>query len=255
MTMKTNANDKMSWLLYGMGVCLGMLLMPQALAGDFTLTAAPTVPDPVLAKMCGRGELGGQIVFFGIQMQTQWQQGATTQSSSLNVALNSSGNTFVPTITFVQNNAQLSRQLAPKDVQMQAAGLNNVHGVTQGIQIGGDYNTVGNNVTMNVVRGQPGILAADSGDILAMGTHTVGNTTLTINPDTLSMMINNGASQVTQQIGANGLAQLVQLAANNSNIHNNMTLTVGESAANLSQQINLAGLQGMLNNMRALTVP
>ncbi|MEY2342338.1 hypothetical protein AB4090_09550 [Acidithiobacillus sp. IBUN Pt1247-S3] len=233
MNIKTKARLMIITTLFGYAVFSG-----YASAAPFDL-AAPVVPDPILAKMVGKGVIGGHIVYFGVQMQTNWTAPGNNAAlqGNLNVALNSSNNVFVPTITYSVHNGQLPPTISNPGSAIDGAGLANIKGVSQGIQIAGQGNGVQNAMTLNVVNGTPS--TPHTGSNLMPGTTQQGDVTMTVQPGQLSMLINNGANTVQQGIGAGGAYQLAQIASNGNLISNTMHMTLGmETGAvhNISQQ-------------------
>ncbi len=227
----------------------------QAIAAPLGLTA-PVVPDSVLAKLVGKGVIGGRIVYFGVQMQTNWTAPGDngTLQGNLNIALNSGNNVFVPTITYSVQHDRLPSTNGNTGATFDGAGLANIKGVSQGIQIAGQGNGVQNGMSLNVVKGTPSSSGAGSTPTLTPGTTQQGDITMTVQPGQLSMLISNGANTVQQGIGANGAYQLAQIASNGNVISNEMHMTLGMepgSVHNISQQ----QLQSVLQNVMPPNMP
>ena len=219
--------------------------------GALPVSAIP-VSDNTLSHIVGRGVIGGKIVYFGVEMQTNWTSSSnqTPMSSTMNVALNSSGNLFTPTITYSTQGVPPAQQGVPANTSVSGCGLNNIQGVTQAIQIGGDANAVQNGMSLNVVQGTPNTSTA-IGTSLGSGTHIVNGVTMTVDPGQLSMALSNGANNVEQGIGSNGVFQITQVRTNMNNIQNHMTLTLGVNP-NAPTSQNLAQLQSLVNSVRNL---
>ncbi|WP_075323025.1 hypothetical protein [Acidithiobacillus albertensis] len=240
------------------GCCMAasaLLLSPAALAitlqQQLPISFKP-VPNQVLAKMVGRGVIGGSIVYFGVEMQTNWTSAnnKTPMHSTMNVALNSSGNIFLPTVTY-SINGNLPQATQSANNQVDGSGLNNNKGVTQAIQIAGDSNSIQNRMSLNVVKGAP--ITPTSGTALTEGVNNINNTTtMTVQNGQLSMAINNGGASIRQGIGTNGLFQIAQVGTNLNIIQNQMKLTLGVNQNKVNPQ-NLAQLQSVLGGMRGLS--
>ncbi|MBU2761782.1 hypothetical protein [Acidithiobacillus sulfurivorans] len=240
------------------GCCMAassLLISPAALALPLTQVlpiSFKSVSDQALSKIVGRGVIGGSIVYFGVEMQTNWtsDNSQTPMRSTMNIALNSSGNIFLPTITYSVNGT-LPQATQSANNQVDGSGLNNTKGVTQAIQIAGNGNSIQNGMSLNVVKGTPN--TTTSGTALTEGTHAINNTTtMTVQNGQLSMAINNGGASVRQGIGANGLFQIAQVGTNLNVIQNQMKLTLGVNQNKVNTQ-NLAQLQSILGGMHGLT--
>ncbi|MBU2738107.1 hypothetical protein [Acidithiobacillus concretivorus] len=241
------------------GCCMmaasSLLLSPAALALPLTQVlpiSFKSVSDQALSKIVGRGVIGGTIVYFGVEMQTNWtsENSQTPMRSTMNVALNSSGNIFLPTITYSVN-GNLPQATQSSNNHVDGSGLNNTKGVTQAIQIAGNSNSIQNGMTLNVVKGTPN--TPTSGTALTEGVNNINNTTtMTVQNGQLSMAINNGGASVRQGIGPNGLFQIAQVGTNLNIIQNQMKLTLGVNQNKVNTQ-NIAQLQSILGSMRGLT--
>ncbi len=241
------------------GCCMAassLLFSPAALALPLTQVlpiSFKPVSDQALSKIVGRGVIGGSIVYFGVEMQTNWtsENSQTPMRSTMNVALNSSGNIFLPTITYSVN-GNLPQATQSTNNQVDGSGINNTRGVTQAIQIAGNSNSIQNGMSLNVVKGTPD--TPISGTALTEGVNNINNsTTMTVqNNGQLSMAINNGGASVRQGIGPNGLFQIAQVGTNLNIIQNQMKLTLGVNQNKVNTQ-NIAQLQSILGSMRGLT--
>lgn len=213
---------------------------------------ATRVSDIALSHVVGRGVIGGKIVYFGVEMQTNWTSGnqQTPMRSTMNIALNSQGNIFLPTITYSVQGA-LPQQANSAKNQVSGEGLQNIQGVTQAIQIGGNSNAVQNGMSLNVVQGTPVANSEAGKTSLSAGIHTVNGVTMTVQPGQLSMALNNSANSIQQGIGPNGVYQISQVRSDMNNIQNHMTLTLGVNSSRANTQ-NLAQLQSIASGLRDL---
>lgn len=239
------------------GYCLvlsGVFISPIANAFP-AITRLPIdvqiASDQTLSHIVGRGVIGGTIVYFGVEMQTNWTSGSsqTPMSSTMNVALNSAGNVFVPTVTYSMKGS-LPQISSPENTKIASSGLNNIQGVTQAIQIAGQNNSIQNGMSLNVINGAPSVTL--SGSTLTPGTHALNNTTtMTVQPGQLSMALNNGGAIIRQGIGSTGLFQTSQVGSNLNKIQNQMTLTLGVNP-NKTETQNLGQLQSIIGSLHNL---
>ncbi|WP_427961800.1 hypothetical protein [Acidithiobacillus sp.] len=206
------------------------------------------ITNQALSQIVGRGVIGGKIVYFGVEMQTNWTapNNQTSMSSTMNVALNSQGNIFKPTITYtMQGTLPQSKSSATNNVS--GEGLNNIQGVTQAIQIGGNGNSVQNGMSLNVIKGAPN--TASEGNTMTVGTLSNNGVTMTVQPGQLSMALTNDGTTIRQGIGSNGVFQISQVGTNMNNIQNHMALTLGVNPGTNNAQ-NLAQLQSVLSSLQ-----
>lgn len=204
-----------------------------------------------LSQIVGRGVIGGKIVYFGVEMQTNWTSNTNhaTITSTMNVAFNSQKNIFVPTITYTTQ-GDVPAVSSPVS-KINGEGLKNIQGVAQAIQIGGNNNTVKNGISLNVINGAPVI--SKSGDAsLPIGTKLSNDgVTVTAIKNQLSMALNNGSTSIRQGIGSSGIFQISQVGSNMNNIQNQLTLTLGVNPVSSSAQ-NLAQLQSIIGSMNTM---
>jgi len=227
---------------------------------------AAELSDEALAGMRGRYVAPGEILYFGVDMVTQWQ---TSDGRTLNSGVNLSvDKQFHPTITIVtQNSASSSGAASPLsgghgNVTI-SGGLGNVSGVAQSIQIGGDGNAIRNDLNMNIKLNASDMNtngAASQGiGLNGAGSKTIDDngstTTVTLSGNTLSMTVDvAGQGQVLQQIrgGANGNAGFLQSArigGDLNQIRNVININAGLSGAS---GMSAPGLQGALETLRGI---
>ncbi len=243
--------------LAGIAILLGSATIGTVALASTLPFQAPVVPNPVLAKMVGKGVIGGQIVYFGVQMQTNWTApgSQTPLQGNLDISFNSGNQIFVPTITYSVSNGQLPDAVSNPNTQVSSGGLHNIDGVTQAIQIGGQDNAIQNSMTLNVIKGVPTLPAGGKLTGRDMTTHA-GDVTLTVQPGQLSMLVRNGANTVQQGIGSSGAFQIDQIASNANQIKNSMQMTLGINPGRNSSNAQLQGLQSLLgNNLLTSSIP
>ena len=146
----------------------GILLPPvHAEFPDVSVFAdAVEVDDSELAEMRGKFVSPGQITYFGVEMVTQWQTGSGEVLSAgmkMDMNLPSEGNTsptvnLIPAVAIEANSttsSKSSQTTLPTPTELPTAtisstGLNNISGVVQSIQVGGNESQVTNTIEMDV---------------------------------------------------------------------------------------------------------
>lgn len=213
---------------------------------SFPATSSP-VSNYALSKIIGRGVIGGTIVYFGVEMQTNWTSSLNQakMQSSMNVALNSQGNIFTPTITF-STQGGIPNAESTHNNTVNGEGLKNIQGVTQAIQIGGNDNSVQNGMSLNVIKGKPTL--NNSGINIPLGTQTKNGVTTTIQPGQLSVELSNGITTIRQGIGSNGVFQISQVGNNMNQIQNHITLTLGVNPLT-TNALNQAQMESIMRNL------
>lgn len=130
---------------------------------------AVELDDSELEKMRGKFVSSGQITYFGLEMQTQWQTGSgdvlsagmkmdvnfPKKESSIPV-VNISPTVSIVTASEKVNEPDFINPVQPdftsdSDLKISSNGLGNVVGVVQSIQAGGDENQINNSIEMDVV--------------------------------------------------------------------------------------------------------
>lgn len=226
---------------------------------------AVEIPDEDLAGMRGRYAGPGEILYFGVDIVTQWQTpDGRMFNSSVNLSVDKQ---YRPTITIVTQNAPgngaASQASAGHGNVTISGGLGNVSGVAQSIQIGGDGNAVRNDLNMNIKLNASDVSAntdASKGIVLnGAGTTAIdangGKTTVTLSGNNLSMTVDvAGQGQVLQQLrgGANGNSGFLQSArvgGDMNQIHNVININAGLSGAS---GMSAPGLQSALETLRGI---
>lgn len=219
---------------------------------------ADEISDEELSGMRGRYVGTGEILYFGVEMYTQWQtQDGRTLNSGMNLAVDSH---FRPTVTIVtQTTAATSQNTAGQNSVSINGGLANVSGVAQSIQIGGDGNTIRNDFTMNIDRhatnSSAASTAASGTPLNGAGSATIDSdnttTTVTLSGNSLSMNVNiPGQGQVLQQLkGGQGFLQSAKIGGDLNSIHNIININAGMRSAT---GVSSAGMQSALNSLRGI---
>ncbi|NOR69400.1 MAG: hypothetical protein GQ532_06850 [Methylomarinum sp.] len=130
---------------------------------------AVELDDSELEQMRGKFVSTGQISYFGLEMQTQWQTGSgdvLAAGMKMDVSFPNVGNSkpvvnLSPTVSIVTAPDKVDEPdfkipvhpgLTPgPDLKISSNGLNNVAGVVQSIQAGGDENQINNSIEMDIV--------------------------------------------------------------------------------------------------------
>jgi len=239
------------------------------------LQNAEEVSDEILGNMRGKFVGGGQIVNFGVQMVSTWQN---TQGQILSAAANLNVNIanatqpvvqFVPHLTIVEAAAPAvsaptpatpSTPVPTASVQSVGGnGISNVSGVAQSIQIAGDSNRIGNDASITITNAPPPALpAASSGPQSASLTSPTTGATVSasVQGNGLSVGISvPNIGRTVQQIrgtaaSGGGIMQMVQAAADLQWIQNRMNIYVNLQSGGPASAA--TGLGSALQTLRGL---
>ncbi len=234
--------------------CSFLMLQPAkaSLPDMHIFSNAEEISDEELSGMRGRYVGSGQVLYFGVEMYTQWQAGENVANNArTNLMVTPDGTGYRATITFTSGSGSNSSP-APTPgggTITISGGIGNVSGVGQSIQIGGNSNAIRNDVNMdiNLNASQP----ENTGDSLGPGAHHYGSTTVTVGGNSLSMAVDlGGQSQVLQQVkGGQGFLQSAQIGGDLNRVHNVININAGlNGASGLQAQ----GLQSSLQMLRGL---
>lgn len=220
------------------------------------------VSDSDLGHMRGKFASNDKVMYFGIEMVSQWQTAAgNLVTAGANLAIDFKGNggstptvQYVPTVTIVQQGQGAPAPLnGNTNVVSGGAGLANVSGVSQSIQVAGQSNDIKNGIDMQVdissaaqsgtiagaMQGQAGALSSTGDD------GTVATVTLADNSIGVSVVV-PGQGQVLQQIRNQGMFQSARIGGDLNQIHNSITMHIGlNSAAGNGFGGAYAALQGL----------
>ena len=250
-------------IFYGGALLIASSASAGILPSDISVFAqAEELSDNFLGNMRGKFVSSGNIMYFGVEMSTQWRTSVgETITATANLDVNLSNNepqvTFTPNITTEQDN---TLQTATINGTSEVGGaLDGVSGVVQNIQVAGTSNGIANSIGMNVQRlsgpsiNQPTGVTSDK----SMSVQTVSGSTATVsmanNALGVSVVVPN-QGQTTQQIrslamGGGQVMQSVQLGGDQNQIRNMINLTVQMNA--LSSTMN-ARTGDVLTAMRML---
>ncbi|TAN08342.1 MAG: hypothetical protein EPN38_02335 [Rhodanobacteraceae bacterium] len=212
-----------------------------------TMTGAPAsapsplqlIPDPELSAMRGRFMLGNSTVaYFGVSMTSSW---ITTSGQALNggvtLGMNFSDGgtgapqiTFTPTMNIVRGTPALPGNADTATRSVDGAGLANVNGLMQGIQVAGDGNRARNVTALKVTHGQAGPAAnhstANSAPFATQLSADDAQVAITFDPArglSLSLGVKD-QGLVSQWIRSGSVGQLVQLTADGQSVQNQLQL-------------------------------
>ena len=209
------------------GMACGLLLYSGSAAASHPAITA--LSDPELAQMRGRFVTGGnQVMYFGVEMISQWQTSGGTMSAGLTVGIDRSNQ--LPKVTFQPTVAIQGEPSIDQSGNHQVAGAveTDSRGVRQQIQVAGNDNRATNTFDVRIdpdARGPNGgegnyqVEISRNGAVVASG--------LTGNGQQAGVSMRLGNSQVFQGFQAGAATQLIQLAGNQQMVNNQLRLMVG----------------------------
>lgn len=184
--------------------------------GPAVMTAGAHVASDPLGGVSG----SGSVEYFGVAMMTSWSIGGSTASATETIGVNAKTETVTITSSM---SGSLPVTSAGGNTATGSLQTTNANGVTQVIQVSGDDNTVTNSATLTV--GAPSSSSATSSTSFVPTVTTCSNgCTTTVGYGGVTIAV-RGVGQATQQIGANGITQSVQVAGNGNTIANAMQMS------------------------------
>lgn len=227
----------------------------------------PEISDAAMSDMRGRFISANQILYFGVEMYTEWSNGASNQvvAARLNIGIDRSVDSANPTVqvsSSVQSSGGNSSNggSAPSG-QISSGGLDQVQGVSQVVQVTGNHNGVTNTLGVDVTTQRPA-MAGSSDPALAGGNKTLVDTQTGATAQTfvngnragvvVSVPMQGRASQSIAS--ALGMQQQAHVAGDGNAVHNqlNMVIQVQPNSAaasahmgNLSQTVRGLGQAGI----------
>ena len=219
------------------------------------------VSDAELAGMRGKYVAGGSVVYFGVEMQTQW---ATADGSFYTGALSfdvDRSTSFQPTVTVMTGaEAQVADAYDAASAtagggSISSGGLNDTSGVGQVVQVTGDGNSVINVVTLDVTgkSGGPTTLSSSlgTGSTTAVAPNG-GVVTITVDSGQLGVTISvPGQGSVSQTVSnMTGVHQQAQVFGDLNTITNTMQITAQVQAV---QQAMGGSMRMALDNLRGVS--
>lgn len=205
------------------------------------------VPDGELQHMRGKFASNNQVLYFGVEMVSQWQTqtGTTvTAGANLNIDFQAGGSGkpvvhYAPTVSVVQQ-GQGAMQIQNDGTNSVSggAGLASVSGVSQSIQVAGKSNRILNGIDMQVNLTSashsggsiPGAVGAHAGTVSAAGDDgTIATVSLGNNSIGLDVVV-PGQGEVIQQIRNQGMFQSARIGGDLNQIHNTIVMHIGINA-------------------------
>lgn len=204
------------------------------------------ISDPELALMRGRYTIAGHTVaWFGVTMISQWQTAAGQRvEGGLQVGFDFSGGGsprmhFTPTVSIgVEGNQDVP--LAGAQRSIDSAGLANVGGLLQSVQLAGDGNAVSNRALLVLREGQaPQAGAGGSEPGSRDGSQVQAgavSASASVDGQRAGVLLSiAGQGSVAQWIGGGQLGQTIALSSDGATVSNRMQLDLvrGAVAANV----------------------
>lgn len=205
------------------------------------------ISDGELGEMRGKFAGNNTVMYFGVDIATQWQTPTgdlIKANANLNIDFrNNHGATptvqYVPTITIVQGqNAPPAPGNSGGNVSG-GAGLNNISGVSQNIQVAGISNQIRNDINMQVDMLTDNTGGGSTGPIMQNNAGSVSQTAPDGTTATISLAHNDisisvvvpGQGQSMQQIRDQGMLQSVRIGGDLNLIHNQIAMNIGLGTA------------------------
>lgn len=189
------------------------------------------ISDVTLEGMRGRYISADQILYFGVEMYTEWRNGAgeLVGSSALNVGIDRSGPT--PTVTAsgdVNNDGAGTGGASP--YLPPGGGLNKVQGVSQLVQVTGNGNGVTNSADV-CVGAHCAAVAVTSGPAnkdTGINSITGAQAKTYVNGSGIGVSVSvEGKGEARQSIASTtGIQQRALLSADSQTIHNQLNMVI-----------------------------
>ncbi|HER34653.1 MAG: hypothetical protein JXJ30_07550 [Halothiobacillaceae bacterium] len=215
--------------------CAGLLISGAVLAANPSIVA---LSDPQLAEMRGRFlAADNRVMYFGVEMITQWQTTGGTMAAGLNVGIDRSGRT--PSVTFAPT---VSIQGQPRadgsgSHVVEGGATDRTRGVRQQIQVAGNDNVANNQFEVQIDSHRGGgtthsggynVEIRQGGAVVAAGLSNGGREA--------GVNLQLGNSRVFQGFQSGNAAQVIQLAGDHHAINNQLRLVVGIDPSRLSDR-------------------
>lgn len=195
------------------------------------------IPDSELNLMRGRYTVGDNAVaWFGVSMISTWQTASgQTLESTLALGMDFSRGdqpqvSFTPTVSITAANAPLPAVTDGVGRSVDGAGLDNVAGMAQSVQVAGDHNRASNLTHLNVRDGHaPPVPSGATSALLASGTvatrvgDAVARATFSGGAAGVLLQI-EGQGAVQQWIRNGSLGQTIQLTSDHQQVSNRLQI-------------------------------
>lgn len=223
--------------MVGSAVMLALAMLSEAsIAGPLApeeraFRGKSEIADASLADMRGRYISANQILYFGVEMYTEWRNGAgeVVGTSALNVGIDRSGATPIVSVSgAANNNGSGTGGASPNPTP--GGGLNQVQGVSQLVQVTGNGNRATNNADV-CVGAQCAAVAVSSGPAnndTGINSVTGARATTYVNGNGVGVSVSvAGKGEARQSItSVTGIQQRAQLSADSQTIHNQLNMVI-----------------------------
>ncbi len=214
---------------------------------DQTVSTATASP---LGGLVNNGVTGGfgQVLYFGVEMVSQWQTGTGADLSSAQVGaafgMNLQNGAVTQGTWSQSQGTGLSASPPATDSINGGAGLTNISsGIGQNIQVAGNSNSIGNQTDIAISTAVPV-------PIIVPVVNTCGSPcSASINPNAMSVGITQPSGVVSQTISANGILQSARILGDVNQIMNTMHVQVQVAPSNA---LNASQLTNLLQTAQAL---
>ncbi len=207
--------------------------------------------DTSLSNMRGSFISADQILYFGVEMYTQWHTSSgDTYGASLNIGIDRSTNKVRPTITVISNvngpNGS-NGTAGSSSRQPSGGGLNQVQGVSQVVQTTGNRNGVSNNIGIDVSTQRPTMVGASDpspGNRTYVDSKTGATAQTFVNGNgagvSISVPMQGTASQsVASMIG---MQQRAQVFGDANTIQNQLNMVIQVQPNSTANTLNMSDL-------------
>ncbi len=231
----------------------------QAEVSDFAnFSGERQLSDAELAQLRGRFVDKGQVMFFGVQMSSEWHTSAGERlraGGTLRGDLSGASPTvsFEPHLT-VGNSTSLPGTSSGNGAVVRDAGTANARGVVQSIQAGGSFNAAANDLQIDILEAAGRDVPADGTGANNMQRRLPSGTRMAVRSGARGVGINlqvPGMGSVSQAIvPSRGLRQSIQLTSDAQQVRNltRLQLYMGDRGANAG----MPGLRSAVESARGL---
>lgn len=187
------------------------------------------IPDGELDLMRGRYTVGNnKVLWFGVTMITTWQtQGGQSVHGALKIGMDFRNGS--PTISFTPN---VSMGLADADTapasgerSIDSAGLNNVSGLVQSVQVAGDGNRAGNATSLLVRDGDVPTTQSGANGSSVEASNRAASVNAGMDANGARLTINvAGQGTAEQWVRAGSVGQSIRIAGDGQQVSNRLQL-------------------------------
>ena len=198
--------------------------------------------DEELGSLRGRYIGGNQITYFGVEMYTQVTNASgqiTTAGLSFSTDISATG--IRPTVTIYHSSSagDGTSSASGNVASINSAGVNNINGVSQSIQVAGDLNTASNDLGIDISSspGNPDSLFAN-----------IGGTRLSLDGPGAQSIIGDAGTTTTFSLNKTGFGYTVVLPGD-IEVSQNVRNGALNQANGISQQVQISSSQYQVNNV------